>query len=239
LKDRNFALLSVAFDTGGPAAVREFIRPAEPIEVAPPIRDIMGWDAAEYSRAAAPKYPCLIDQTHLVAELYNMPNVPMAAWIDERGRIVRPAEPAGATDGFRKMDRATFQMPQDIAAAGRAARKRYVDAVRDWVANGAASAYALPEDAARGRIKAPTAADALATANFRLGQYLREQGHGADAHRYFTEARRLCPERWHYLRQTLDLEEPGKGSGPEFFTAVDALGDRAYYPPVDLGGESK
>ena len=239
MKDRNFVLLSVAFDTAGPAAVREFIRPAEPIELAPPILDIMGWDAAEYSRAATPKYPCLIDQTHLVAELYNMPNVPMAVWIDERGRIVRPAEPAGATDGFRKMDRATFQMPQEISAAGRAARKRYVNAIRDWVANGGASTYALPESAARDRIKVTTAVEALATANFRLGQYLRKQGHSTDAHRYFTEARRLCPERWHYIRQTLDLEEPGKGSGPEFFAAVDSLGDRAYYPPVDLGSESK
>ena len=85
-------IVSVAFDTGGVSAVRDFIRPST-LELPPPIRDIMGWEDAEYSRSAAPAYPCLIDEKHIVAELYNMANVPMAVWIDEDGRIVRPAKP--------------------------------------------------------------------------------------------------------------------------------------------------
>lgn len=199
----------------------------------------MGWADAEYSRSAAPAYPCLIDDKHIVAELYNMINVPMAVWIDEDGRIVRPAEPAGASDGFRKMDRATFQMPSDVAQEGRAARKRYVDAVRDWAAKGSASEYALSPQEARARIEGPSEAEALAAAYFRLGEYLRQQGRAADAQRCFVEARRQCPESWHFLRQTLELEEPGKGSGPEFFGAVDALGERSYYPRVELGAARK
>lgn len=231
-------IVSVAFDTGGASAVRDFIRPST-LELPPPIRDIMGWADAEYSRSAAPAYPCLIDDKHIVAELYNMINVPMAVWIDEDGRIVRPAEPAGASDGFRKMDRATFQMPSDVAQEGRAARKRYVDAVRDWAAKGSASEYALSPQEARARIEGPSEAEALAAAYFRLGEYLRQQGRAADAQRCFVEARRQCPESWHFLRQTLELEEPGKGSGPEFFGAVDALGERSYYPRVELGAARK
>ena len=76
-----------------------------------------------------------------------MVNVPSAVWINETGRIVRPAESTGATDGFRTIDRATFQMPAEVAAAGKQARKRYIDALRDWIDKGDASLYALsPED---------------------------------------------------------------------------------------------
>ena len=50
---------------------------------------------------ARPTYPCLIDRDHHVADLYNLVNVPQAVWIDEHGRIVRPPETAGSTDGFR------------------------------------------------------------------------------------------------------------------------------------------
>jgi hypothetical protein len=43
-------------------------------------------------------------------------NVPTAVWIDETGRIVRPAEPAGAADGFRTMNPTTYEMPEEAAA---------------------------------------------------------------------------------------------------------------------------
>jgi hypothetical protein len=104
-----------------------------------PLRDIMGWGSDLCAKAAPPTYPCLIDERHIVAQLYNMTNVPMAVWIDEQGHIVRPVEPTGASDGFRKMDRTTFSMPAELAEQGRVARMSYVDAVRDWVKNRNAS----------------------------------------------------------------------------------------------------
>ncbi|MBD5634626.1 MAG: hypothetical protein IAI49_09125 [Candidatus Eremiobacteraeota bacterium] len=198
------------------------------------MRAIMGWTNDEYLKAKAPTYPCLIDEKHVVAELYDMANVPMAVWIDERGRIVRPAEPAGATDGFRKMDRTTFTLAPEVAAAGRSARARYVDAIRDWAEHGAQSRYALSPEVARERIAGPSETDVLGAASFRLGQYLREHGEGARAERWFDEAKRLCPDRWNYFRQALDLVEKGSASGPQFHAAVKALGDRRYYPEVDL-----
>jgi len=234
LEDQNFTVIAVAFDTGGRGAVESWIRPATPIDLPPPLRDIMGWGADLCAKAAPPTYPCLIDERHIVAQLYNMTNVPMAVWIDERGNIVRPAEPAGASDGFRKMDRTTFSMPPELVEHGRATRMQYVDAVRDWVKHGSASAYSLSADQARTRIEAPSANESLANANFRLGQYLLSQGNNAEAQRYFKIAKKLCPESWHFVRQALEMIGVGNASGPEFFAAVDALGDRPYYSPMEF-----
>ena len=163
----------------------------------------------------------------------------MAVWIDEQGYIVRPVEPAGASDGFRKMDRATFSMPAELAENGRATRMSYVDAVRDWVKNGSASAYCLSPDQARTRIEAPSSNEALANANFRLGQYLLSQGNNAEAQHYFDIAKNLCPQSWHFVRQALEMVGVGNASGPEFFAAVDALGDRPYYAPMELAKKSR
>jgi hypothetical protein len=38
--------------------------------------------------------PCLVDQDHLTAELYNLVNGPQAFWINEAGRMVWPPETA-------------------------------------------------------------------------------------------------------------------------------------------------
>jgi hypothetical protein len=219
--------------------VKDYIQPAQPLQVAAEILHLMGWTAAEYSRAGVPAYPNLIDEKHIVAELYNMNNVPMSVWIDERGQIVRPVEPAGATDGFRSMDRTTWKLDDKIADRGRIARKRYVDALRDWVAKGDKSEFVLSPEEIRSRMQAPSADDAMATANFRLGQWLYSNGHPDAARPYMVKARELSPEGWHYLRQTLELEQIGKASGPDFFGAVDALGNRPYYPPVEWKGSGR
>jgi tetratricopeptide (TPR) repeat protein len=234
LKDKNFIIISVAFDTGGVSAVKDWIRPATPAQLPKELLDIMGWEESLSSKGAIPTYPCLLDEKHIVAERYNIVNVPMAVWINESGRIVRPAEAAGATDGFRKMDRATYRMPVEVAAAGKQARKRYIDAIRDWVEKGDASIYALSPDEVHRRIHSRTEHEALAAANFRLGQYLYQQGHPQAAQRYFAEAKRLHPENWSFKRQSWELEGQGKASGPEFWAAVDALGENLYYPTVDL-----
>ena len=227
-------IIAVAFDTGGVAAVREWIRPAAPTQLPKELLDIMGWDDTLSRKAATPTYPCLIDEKHLVAERYNMVNVPTAVWINETGRIVRPAESAGASDGFRTIDRTTFAMSAEVAAAGKQARQHYIEAIRDWVAKGDTSVYALAPDDVRRRMHRRTESAALAAVNFRLGHYLYQQGHRQEAQWYFAEATRLQPESWSFKRQSWELEEPGKASGPEFWAAVDALGEKPYYPPVNL-----
>ena len=44
--------------------------------------------------------PVLLDQQHLLSELYAISNVPTVVWIDEKGTIVRPNELAFGTDTF-------------------------------------------------------------------------------------------------------------------------------------------
>jgi tetratricopeptide (TPR) repeat protein len=194
----------------------------------------MGWDDQLTSRAGVPEYPCLIDQKHIVGELYDIINVPMVVWIDEKGRIVRPAEAAGVTDGIRAMDPKTFQMPKEVLDEGKRLRTEYVNAIRDWVKKGDQSEYALSASEAASRVHGPDDTDALAAANFRLGEYLYERGVHDDAFKYFAEARRLRPDSWSYRRQTWELEQAGKASGPEFFAAVQALGEKHYYEPIEL-----
>ncbi len=158
------------------------------------MKDGMGWDDDFTSRAGIPQYPCLIDQKHIVGELYDFINVPMVVWIDEQGRVVRPAEPAGvAEDIVRAMDPKTFQTPKKATDEGKRLRRAYVDAIRDWVGKGERSEFALSPEEARRRAVGPNDTDALATANFRLGEYLFEKGHRDEALKFFAEARRLRP----------------------------------------------
>src|SRR5260370_7436253 len=72
-------------------------------------------DPLPWIEAAQPTYPTLIDREHRLAELYGIINVPQAVWIDEAGRLVRPAQPARADEGFRQINRARREKPDDPA----------------------------------------------------------------------------------------------------------------------------
>jgi hypothetical protein len=211
LKGRGFMVIAVALDS----------RPGDP---------------EKWIEAAQPSYVCLIDRDHRLAELYNMVNVPQAVWIDEQGRIVRPAESAGAYEGFRKMDRATRQMPEDVARITADAKATYVGAIRDWVVNGPASRHVFDPERARARTALPTETVARAHAAFRLGQHLIRQGRADEGDRWLAEASRLHPESWCMWLQRAEVNELGLASSPAFWERVDALGERRYYAPVDMEG---
>ena len=208
-KDHGFTVLAIALDQ--PEAARPWIE------------------------VASPGYPCLIDRDHLTAELYNLVNVPQAVWIDEAGRMVRPPETAGSTDGFRAMDRKNFTIPQAALEERQRVKTAYLDAVRDWAVHGASSPYALDAKAVMARLIVPDAAIAEAHAHFRLGQALLRDGQTAEAATEFAEATRLHPDSWAMWRQTADKDARGLAVGEAFWRRVDALGDRPYYAPVALG----
>ena len=195
---------------------------------------------AEHARPwieqAGAKYWCLIDTEHRVADLYGMVNVPQAVWIDEGGRIVRPAEPAGAYEGFRKMNRTTREMPEDVARLTAHAKTTYLDAIRDWVRHGPKSAYALTAAQAREHLPAPRADVARAQALFRLGQVLVRRGEREEGERWIREASRLHPESWCIWRQGAGVNETGLAALPDFWQRVDALGDDRYYARIDMPG---
>jgi len=193
-------------------------------------------DALPWIEAAKPTYPTLIDREHLMAELFGVVNVPQAIWIDEAGRIVRPAEAAGAYEGFRKMNRATREMPDDVARLTAHARTTYLNAVRDWVRRGAESEHAMPAESARAHLPVLTEDMATAQAMFRLGQFLLRHGEREEGHRWLGEASRRHPESWCIWRQGAGVTDLGLAALPEFWERVDSLGEKRYYLPVDMKG---
>ena len=196
---------------------------------------------------AAPDHPSLIDSAHVVDELLGVVNVPNGVWIDEEGVLARPAEPASpgrnpALESLMSIDTST--LPQHLADTLVEARKikldheSYVVALRDWVANGPASPYALTPDEVVRRSQPRPLEVATAAAAFELGQELHRKGHPSDAVAWFREAHRLQPANWTYKRQAWSLIDPLQGPTDEYdghwAKDIKAIGAENYYPPLDL-----
>jgi hypothetical protein len=207
LKDEGFMVVAVAEESRGTEHARPWIEQAKST------------------------YWQLIDTEHRLSDLYNLVNVPQAVWIDENGVIVRPPETAGSTDHFRRMNLETRTMSPADQEARLAARKSYLDAVRDWVKTGK---HALSADHARAEMPKVTPEIAEARARFRLGVWLRDHGRTTEGDRQMDIASNLHPDSWSMWRQAADLQEVGKASGTDFWQRVQALGDRHYYPPPKL-----
>ena len=237
LRGEGLEIIAVAFDTAGTAAVEGKIRAADIDERPDVLAALMGWAPELWAKQAPPTYPCLIDESHTVADLYGMVNVPQAVWIDEQGHIVRPAESAGVIDMAKYMNRETFELPEEVVSNGARARDSYIDALRDWVHKGSDSAFALPPDEVKRRLRGPDENDVLAATHVKLGRYLFANKALDAAKRHFAEASRLSPDSWNYRRQSMMLDPEMIGelnTSAGFWTAVDALGDADYYPPADL-----
>jgi hypothetical protein len=199
LKDRNFTIITVAMDSRGAKSAGGPIRKSKA------------------------EHPSLIDEDHLVAELYNMVNVPQAVWIDEEGHIVRPTEVPGAAMSlnFKKM---------------RKTRGIYLDAIRDWVAKGADSEYAFSPEEARAHLPAFTHEIALAHAHFHLGRQLWRDGKKEEAWSLLRRATELNPDSWNFFRQMKNLEHILGSGGPEFMSRVRraSKAGKEYYPLPDM-----
>ena len=144
----------------------------------------------------------------------------MAVWIDERGRIVRPAEPAWTstrTDVFGG---------KPLAIEGEA----YVAALRDWVVNGDASAFVLSDEAFARRVtpRSPNAREA--DASFKLAIWFHQAGNADLAAKYFARAQALNPGDWNYHRQQWSFAPDASRKWLEKFQALD----QPYYPTLQL-----
>ena len=195
---------------------------------------------------AEAEHPSLIDQQHLMDELFGVVNVPTGIWIDEGGMIVRPPEPAFPKKiGFR-IPRGE-QLPEDLDPyiAGmleetkRISRdERYEPAIRDWVDRGAESPYALSPDEVVERSRPRPREVGEAAAHFELGQHLWRENRRDDAIRHFREAHRLQPDNWTYKRQAWSLVDPLQGPTEQYeghwAKDVKEIGAENYYPPLDL-----
>lgn len=213
-------MVSVALDTGGADAAGPWI------------------DQAKTT------HPALIDEAHLLDELLGIVNVPSGVWIDESGMIVRPPEPAFPWHPRQPSEELLAQLPPLLVEQLGEAQKmridpdRYVTALRDWVANGERSRYALTPEEVTARSGPRGHQDSRAAACFELAQHLERAGHAADAAPWFREAHRLQPANWTYKRQAWSLADPLQGPTDayesDWLTEVRRLGAENYYPPLEL-----
>ena len=191
LKDRGFVVITVALDKSPD-------------------------DARPWIEAARPTHPSLIDTEHVLAELYNIVNVPTILWIDEGGRIVRPNDVAFGTDTFRHI-------------TGLESAKHLV-ALRAWVKG---EASALSPERARALQSKPSAADQQARAEFGLGWWLAQQGRVDAAERHFVRGGELAPHDFTIRRGTMPIRglDP---MGPKFREMLQDWvgGGTPYYRPL-------
>jgi hypothetical protein len=231
LHPQGLEIVTVALDTAGAQAARPWIE------------------------AAKPEHPSLIDQAHILDELLGVVNVPNGVWIDEDGMIVRPPEPAYASRPvlFRgeRRERSNTTIEQEDTPQRRRAKELvnavkkiciqpelYVAALRDWVANGSASRYALSPDEVIRRSHPRSPEVAQAAASFELGQYLYRLGYPDNAVPWFRNAHRLQPDNWTYKRQAWTFADPGQGPTAlydgDWLSDVQAIGPENYYPQLDM-----
>ncbi len=191
LKDQGFVVITVALDKS-PEDARPFIE------------------------AAAPAHPSLIDSEHLVADLYDMINVPTVVWIDEQGRIARPNDVAFGSDQFKDLT--------GIESAP------HLDALRRWVKEGNAP---LSADEVRRQQMLPTPEQQMARAEFTLAWHLHRAGRAEAAERHFVHAGELAPHDFTIRRGSMPIRglDPMGPAFAELYTEWVQAG-RPYYQPL-------
>jgi hypothetical protein len=149
----------------------------------------------------------------------------MGIWIDETGRVVRPAEPAWTTS------RTSTYGDKPLVTEG----ELYVAALRDWVANGDRSAYVLSNSEFAARVKDRSPAAMEADAAFKLAVWFQQASQPELAAQYFARAQQLNPDDWNYHRQEWSFAP--QDAGRKWLEKFQKQ-DEAYYPKLDIKPES-
>ena len=215
-----FEMVTVALDTGGVAAAGPWIE-----------------------RAVA-HHPSLIDAAHVVDELFGIVNVPSGVWIDEDGMIVRPPEtayprrPAFLDRAVKEDDPAHVRERVLAIKKLRIDADTYMRALRDWVARGSQSSYALaPQEVVR-RARPRSLEEATAAAHFEIGQHLYREGQPDAAIPHFRAAHQLHPDNWTYKRQAWTFVDPLQGPNDvydgDWLSDVGRIGAENYYPALEM-----
>ena len=146
--------------------------------------------------------------------------MPTGIWIDEQGRIVRPAEPAWTST------RTSVYGGKALDTEG----EQYVAALRDWVTKGDKSAYVLSDEDYAARVKPRSAAEMEAEATFKLAVWFQQAGDATRATTYFERAQALNPDDWNYHRQEWSFGADADRKWLEKFKKTDGR----YYPTLEL-----
>ncbi len=212
------------------------------VEIVTVAMDTKGADAArQWIELAKPEHPALIDAAHVLGEKLGIVNVPMSAWIDEEGTLVRVGDAAFTRESPIRKIEINDDMPEALREVLTEAKKieadpaQYMTALRDWAERGADSRFALSPAEVIRRSRLRSADEARAAANFEMGQHLYRGGHADDAVSYWREAHRLQPENWTYKRQAWSIADPNQGATDlyegNWLKDVRAMGGgQNYYP---------
>ena len=176
--------------------------------------------AGKWYDAAMATYTTLIDTAHVVSSAYQLVNVPAGVWIDEKGRVVRPAETASPKN-------------QELKVGGKVIRTQgdeYVAALRDWVAKGEASEFVLSDAEYARRVKQRTNEEKEADASFSLAVALREKGQPELASKWWQRAQTLNPDSWNYHRQDWSFSPDAGKKWLEKFQKTES----DYYPQLEF-----
>ena len=182
--------------------------------------------AGKWYDAAKATFTTLIDTNHAISSAFQFTNVPTGVWIDERGKVVRPGEPAWTTS------RTTEYGGKPLVTEG----AEYVAAIRDWVANGERSSYALSDADFAARVKARSPNEMEADASFALAVFFHTAGNAALAKKYFERAQALNPDDWNYHRQ--DWSFTPSEAGAKWMEKFQKL-QTPYYPKLELKPKPK
>ena len=203
--------------------------------------------AGPWIDAANPEHPSLIDQAHILDELFGVVNVPTGIWIDEDGVVVRPPETAFPLK--RGMEKLLRTLPEgldpylvDVLVEVKKVKykpDKYIGALKDWVDKGRDSRFALSPEEVTSRTGSRSMEASTAAAHFEIGQHLHRNGNAADAIGHFRKAHELQPENWTYKRQAWTFVNPMQGPTIEhydtdFLSEVRKVGAENYYPALEM-----
>ncbi len=107
----------------------------------------------------------------------------------------------------------------------------YLTGLRDWVANGEKSSYAMSDEEFARRVKRRSPEEMEADASFKLAVYFHQNGNQELAEKYFAHAQQLNPDDWNYHRQDWSFT-PGE-AGKKWLEKFNKLDD-SYYPKLDM-----
>ena len=152
--------------------------------------------------ATAPDLTVLIDRYFVVAERFGIVNVPATVWIDEDGRIVRPADTAMGDDRFRAFAHIDSAVHHDH--------------LRAWVTTNQRD---LNDAQVAEHMVLPTADVQQARLHQRLAVFLHDRGDEDGMNEHLATAQALAPHDWVIRRGSMPMQ--GKDPfGMPFFEFV-------------------
>ena len=168
----------------------------------------------------------------MLANLFGVINVPSSIWIDEAGQIVRPAEAAPAPPAApNPIENEAAEMPplpprmMEIMTEAMKIQSdpvSYHAALKDWVANGADSRFALSAEEVVSRSRPRDLNVATGHAHFEIATQLELNGQHDAAIEHFRQAHELVPDSWTFRRQAWSLEMEGDGPLARFWQGPSA-----------------